>query len=140
MTVSSLEELSTLSPILLFFALSCIGICLGKLRIRGIALGTAAVLLVSLIFGLLAGIFESVTIGKLTLLLHSNESQRFYSLFSTFGSALFISAIGLDAGKSFHNGNKTRKLYAFLSGILTGQLEQPLLSCSFVGAKSSQKS
>ncbi|MGM9705680.1 MAG: putative transporter [Prevotella sp.] len=82
-----------------------IGLCLGKIRIRGVSLGLAWILFVGLIF------------GHLTF----NLDEHLLHFLKEFGLILFVYSIGIEVGpsifSSFHNGGKSLN---FLSVIVIG--------------------
>ena len=93
-------------PIL--FTLILIGLLLGKVNILGVRLGIAGVLLVALAFGHLTSkgsIWDNIVISEIC------------SFISSIGTALFISAIGLQAGATFFGKFGNKQLKALVSGI-----------------------
>lgn len=94
--------------ILILFALILIGLLIGKIRICGVRFGIAGVLLVALVFGHLTSkgsIWDSIVISEIC------------SFLSSIGTALFISAIGLQAGTTFFGKFGGKQLKAFVSGV-----------------------
>ena len=68
-----------MSPFLAIFVIAAIGYLLGSIKIRGIELGTAGVLLVALVFGHFGGEIDAVV--------------------RNFGLATFVAAVGFIAGQ-----------------------------------------
>ncbi len=80
------------NPILMLFAVIGMGYWLGRVRIRGVSLGVAAVL------------FVGLAIGGMNQQLHVPESMVFLGL------TIFIYTIGLSSGPSFFNALRKRGL------------------------------
>ena len=99
------EFISGLNPLLALFLIAALGYLIGGIKIKGIELGTAGVLLVALVFG------------------HFGCSLP--SLIRDFGLALFVTSVGFIAGpRFFRNFRKNAKSYVLLGFlvILTGAL------------------
>ena len=101
-----------LSPLNLLFFIIVAGITIGRIRIKGISVGIAGIL------------FAAIFVGFLMNKLIPNESseiittaQSTLKTFSTLGTALFISVIGLQTGFSIKNHSKSSVL-AFVIGSL----------------------
>ncbi|MFZ2515325.1 MAG: transporter, partial [Candidatus Lutibacillus vidarii] len=71
------------SPVLLLFVLLAVGTALGSIRIRGVAVGPAAVLFCALAFSAV------------------NTKMALPEALGTFGLAVFAYSIGVTAGPSF---------------------------------------
>ena len=106
------------SPIVLLFIIIFAGLCLGKFRICGVSLDVSAVLLVSLLFGVIAQTVGSFTVGEVKMYLYNDSQKSIYGFLSSLGTSLFISTVGIDAGISFAKCNNRFKWRAFLSGAL----------------------
>ena len=97
---------------IVFFILAA-GYLLGRVSVKGIALGTAGVLMFSLGFGILASYVPFFTIAgnHIVLYLHSAitlddgtalaSSRGVFSLVSSLGTSMFLTAVGLTAGPKF---------------------------------------
>ncbi len=114
---------SLLTTVFIAFLVAMGGYLLGGIEIKGISLGTAGVLLSALVFGIICSQVGAFSIGERTITLYNDEIKSFYSLISSFGTAMFVTAVGLIAGpKFFRNFNK--KMLAYLAMgvvvILTG--------------------
>ncbi|MBQ5771380.1 MAG: permease, partial [Clostridia bacterium] len=81
------------------FAIAVIGYLIGAIKIKGIEIGTAGVLLVALVFG-----HFGFTVSKIV---------------ETIGIVLFVGSVGLIAGpKFFRNFKKNAKSYVLLGAII----------------------
>ena len=83
------------------FIIATIGYLIGGIEIKGISLGTAGVLLVALLFGIMASRVGSFTVGETDITLWSDNIKKMFSLVSNIGTALFVSGVGLIAGPKF---------------------------------------
>jgi putative transport protein len=109
---------SILIPLFAVFLIATLGYALGGIKIKGISLGTAGVLVVALLYGIIttkisyvndAG--ETVTgafkFGSKVINLFNNTVKSNYTFVSNLGTDLFVTAVGLIAGpKFFRNFNK----------------------------------
>ena len=104
------EFISGLNPLLALFLIAALGYLIGAIKIKGIELGTAGVLLVALVFG--------------------HFGCEMPSLIRNVGLALFVTSVGFIAGpKFFRNFKQNAKSYILLGFIiiLTGALTCALL-------------
>lgn len=92
-----------LSPISLTFLVIAAGLCLGKLKLFHISLDLAAVLIVAVFVGYVIDV-NSVNIGVEQLL----KISTYLEMFSSFGTALFVSVVGLTTGYSLHLKSKVQ--------------------------------
>ena len=120
---------SMLSIIFIVFSIAALGYLVGGIRIKGISLGTAGVLLVALLYGIfVSGIpdFKFAIGGKeITLFVKSN-----FSLISNLGTAMFVTAVGLIAGPKFFRTFNRKSMSYIVIGIaviLTGGLVGTLI-------------
>ena len=81
-------------PITVAFFVITIGLCIGKVKICGISLDLAAVLIVAVT----AGYFISLTNGVAV----TEQLNSYMKMFSTLGTSLFVSVIGITAGYSLN--------------------------------------
>lgn len=97
------------------FLILALGYLLGAIRVKGISLGSAGVLVVALIFGIVSyEIGGSFKIGDTTINLYNPETYKAtFSLVSNIGTALFVTAVGLIAGPKFFR-SFNRKMIAYL--------------------------
>ncbi|MBR3144287.1 MAG: YidE/YbjL duplication [Clostridia bacterium] len=103
-----------ITPLFCVFVIAALGYLLGGIKIKGISLGTAGVLVVALLFGVLANKVPSFTLGGTEIALFSDSIKANYSFVSSLGTALFVTAVGLIAGpKFFRNFNKKAIGYIF---------------------------
>lgn len=121
---------SILSFIFIVFAIGAIGYLVGGIKIKGIELGTAGVLLVALIWGVIINFVPSfnMPIGvdadtgeKLfkTITLWSDKIKGNFGVVSNIGTALFVTAVGLIAGpKFFRSFNKSTLAYIVLGFVI----------------------
>lgn len=110
---------SVLSFIFIVFAIGTIGYLVGGIKIKGIELGTAGVLLVALLYGVLAHFIPSFNIGEKTIFLFSDKIKGNFGIVSNIGTALFVTAVGLIAGpKFFRSFNKSTLSYILLGVII----------------------
>ena len=108
---------SMLTPLFACFVIAALGYLLGGIKIKGISLGTAGVLVIALVYGILLSTFaktgddgtavSAFTVGGKTITLFSESIKSSYSFISNLGTSLFVTAVGLIAGpKFFRNFNK----------------------------------
>ena len=116
------------------FAIIFIGYLIGKINIKGVSLGTAAIFIVALVFGH----FKGVTIGysghegciagwaeKLSTV------DTYFKMIQNMGLILFVTSVGLIAGPTFFkNLKKNAKSYILLGLliILSGSLVTALIT------------
>lgn len=103
---------SALSFIFIVFAIGAIGYLVGAVKVKAIELGTAGVLLVALLFGVLCHFVPSFKIGTKEIVLFSDKIKANFGIVSNIGTALFVTAVGLIAGpKFFRSFNKSTLAY-----------------------------
>lgn len=115
-----------LTTVFFVFAIAALGYLVGGIKIKGISLGTAGVLLVALVFGIVAHYHPYITIGSKDIALYLAEStdklaanKSMFSMVSNVGTAMFVTAVGLIAGpKFFRNFNKKSISYIILGVII----------------------
>lgn len=110
-----------LSMIFVIFAIATLGYLVGGIKVKGISLGTAGVLLVALIYGILIHYVPSFSIGgnEPIVLWDADTVKPLFSLVSNMGTALFVTAVGLIAGpKFFRTFNKKSLSYIFIGFII----------------------
>lgn len=98
------------------FAIIVIGYLIGKISIKGVSLGTAAIFLVALFAGHFKGVaFENIAAWQ------SSETavDNYFKLVQNLGLVLFVTSVGLIAGPSFFkNLKKNAKSYVALGAII----------------------
>ena len=110
---------SALSFIFIVFAIGTIGYLLGAIKIKGIELGTAGVLLVALIWGVIINFIPSFQIGERVITIWSDKIKGNFGIVSNIGTALFVTAVGLIAGpKFFRSFNKSTLAYIVLGFVI----------------------
>jgi len=110
---------SALSFIFIVFAIGTLGYLIGAIKIKGIELGTAGVLLVALIWGVIINFIPSFEIGTKTITLWSDKIKGNFGIVSNIGTALFVTAVGLIAGpKFFRSFNKSTLAYIVLGFVI----------------------
>ncbi len=110
-----------LSTVFIVFLISTIGYLIGGIEIKGISLGTAGVLLVALIYGIIVNQVGTFEVGGETITLYSDGIKSLYSLISSLGTAMFVTAVGLIAGpKFFRSLNKSMLSYIFMGIVVIG--------------------
>ncbi len=110
---------SALSFIFIVFAIGTLGYLIGCLKIKGIELGTAGVLLVALLYGVLSHFIPSFSVAGKEIVLFSDKIKGNFGLVSNIGTALFVTAVGLIAGpKFFRSFNKSTFSYIILGVII----------------------
>lgn len=109
---------SALSFIFIVFAIGAIGYLVGAIKIKGIDLGTAGVLLVALLYGVLCHFIPSFHIGEREIFLFSDKIKGNFSTLSNIGTALFVTAVGLIAGPKFFRSFNKKTLSYILLGVI----------------------
>lgn len=108
-----------LSVLFISFAIGALGYLLGAINIKGISLGTAGVLVVALLFGVLAYFVPEFSIGEVTVTLFNPATKANYDMISKIGTALFVTAVSLIAGpKFFRSFNRKSLAYIFMGFIV----------------------
>lgn len=118
----SLISVKTVSFLMLsVFAIAALGYALGRIRIKGIDLGTAGVFVAALLYGCL---FYR-TLSAQLLLGEATYISSALKIIENIGLILFVTAVGFIAGPSFfHNFKRNYKSYVILGFviILSGSL------------------
>lgn len=109
---------SALSFIFIVFAIGAIGYLVGAIKIKGIDLGTAGVLLVALLYGVLCNFIPSFHIGEKEIFLFNDKIKGNFSTLSNIGTALFVTAVGLIAGPKFFRSFNKKTLSYILLGVI----------------------
>lgn len=107
-----------LSFVFVVFAIGALGYLVGGIKIKGIELGTAGVLLVAIIYGIAAHAVPQFEIAGRTITLFNAELKADFGIVSSIGTALFVTAVGLIAGpkffRSFHRATLCYILLGFI--------------------------
>lgn len=110
---------SMLSIVFVIFAIATLGYLLGGIQVKGISLGTAGVLIVALAYGVLLSYVPSFNMFGKEITLLGENTKSLFSLVSSLGTALFVTAVGLIAGpKFFRTFNKKSVSYLCLGVII----------------------
>lgn len=96
-----------------------LGYLLGSVKIKGLNLGTAGVLIVALVFGLVCSACPTFSLGGTEIVLYDAQSKSIFSFLSGLGTAMFITAVGLTAGPKFFRGFGRSSLPSLLMGLIT---------------------
>lgn len=119
---------SLLIPLLFVFVIAVLGYLVGAINIKGISLGTAGVLLVAILVGVLFSYVPDITVGGEKIVFWGEvasgvKPSEVFSVISDIGTLLFVTAVGLIAGpKFFRSFNKSMVAYIVMGAliILTG--------------------
>lgn len=106
---------SMFSLIFIAFAIGAVGYLVGGISIKGVSLGTAGVLLVALIYGILVNYVPSFTLGGAEISLYDPAG---FKVFSNIGTALFVTAVGYIAGPKFFRTMNKKSLAYILMGLI----------------------
>ena len=112
--VMTMNELTAyLSPTVLVFLVIALGYYVGKIRVRRLSLGLAAVLLCAVAVG---GLISFYPLKTDTAYISSLQSSM--KCFSSLGTALFVSVVGLSSGYSFSRSFHLKDIFHVLFGAL----------------------
>lgn len=125
---------SLLTPLFVLFVILVLGYLLGAINVKGISLGSAGVLIVAIIVGViffLCGektadntlIGFSFNVGSETIALWDGSAKSVFKTVQTIGTVLFVTSVGLIAGpKFFRSFNKSMISYVVMGAgiVLTG--------------------
>lgn len=114
---SYLYQMKPMTIVLFFiFAIMVLGYLLGKVSIKGISLGSAAIFLVALVVGHFQGVaFENIEAWAGD----KAAVDTYFDMIKNLGLVLFVTAVGLIAGPGFfHNLVKNAKSYVLLGLII----------------------
>ena len=121
---------SMMSTIFYVALIAALGYLVGGISIKGISLGTAGGLLMALVFGIVASYVPYFQIaGKNIVLFLSSAvtledgtvlgaTKSLWSLISSIGTALFVTAVGLIAGPKFFRTFNKQNLGYILMGVI----------------------
>ena len=108
-----------LSPLFILFIILSLGYLLGAINVKGISLGSAGILLVAIIVGVLFSYVDSFTIGEKTITLWGSSSQSLFKNVQNLGTVLFVTSVGLIAGpKFFRSFNKSMIAYVVMGAVI----------------------
>lgn len=103
---------SLLAPISITFIVIIVGYYLGRIKFANISLDLAGVLIVAVFAGMFLAIITPCKVA-----FDINEYQSYMKFFSAFGTALFVSSIGIATG-SILDFRKRKEIKAILVGSL----------------------
>ena len=106
------------SIVFVVFMISALGYLVGGIKIKGISLGTAGVLLIALLYGVLASYVPSFNIGQTTINLFNASIKSSFGIVSNIGTALFVTAVGLIAGPKFFRTFNKKTISYLLMGVI----------------------
>ena len=121
---------SMMSTIFYIALIAALGYLVGGISIKGISLGTAGVLLMALVFGIIASYVPYITIGGKHIVIYLSSAltlddgttlgatKSLFSLVSNIGTALFVTAVGLIAGPKFFRTFNKQNLGYILMGVI----------------------
>ncbi len=110
---------SLLTTVFFVFLIATVGYLVGGISVKGISLGTAGVLLIAIVYGMIANSVGSFTVGAKEIVLFDASIKSMYSFVSNIGTGLFVTAVGLIAGpKFFRNFNKDTVAYLLMGVII----------------------
>lgn len=119
-----------LSTTFIVFLIMTVGYLVGRITIKDISLGTAGVLLAALVFGIIASYVPYIDVGGKHIVLFLSSSMTLadgtvlgstkglFSLISSLGTSMFVTAVGLIAGPKFFRTLGRKSLGYILMGIL----------------------
>jgi putative transport protein len=130
-----------LTTLFITFLIIVLGFLLGGIQIKGISLGTAGVLLVAIIFGVVFSFIPEIKIGDTTITLWSTSQsfpvitygpngatattlktasvESIFNTISNLGTVMFVTAVGLIAGpKFFRSFNKSMMSYVVMGAAI----------------------
>lgn len=117
------------------FAIIFIGYLIGKINIKGVSLGTAAIFIVALVFGHFKGVtvgYDADHIGCIEGWAEKVDTiDTWFKIIQNIGLILFVTSVGLIAGPTFFkNLKKNAKSYILLGLliILSGSLVTALIT------------
>ena len=110
---------SLLTPLFIVFVVCSLGYLVGAIKIKGISLGSAGVLLVAILVGVLFSYVPDIKLGEKTIELWGASDESVLSTISNIGTVLFVTAVGLIAGpKFFRSFNKSMMSYVFMGAVI----------------------
>ena len=105
-------------PVFATAAIVALGYALGSVRVKGVSLGSAGVLIAALVFGLICAAYPVFELGGVEIALYGESARTVFSFLSSLGTALFITAVGLTAGPGFFRGLGRKSLPGLMLGLV----------------------
>ena len=110
---------SLLTPLFIVFVVCALGYAVGAIKIKGISLGSAGVLLVAILVGVLFSYVPEIKLGENTIALWDSADASVLSSISNIGTVLFVTAVGLIAGpKFFRSFNRSMMSYVVMGAVI----------------------
>lgn len=122
--------------------IAAFGYALGRIRIKGVSLGTAGVFIIALLFGALFFKFiepqltmkVAQTVGEETVTKSVSYASNALKIVENLGLILFVSAVGFIAGPNFFkNLKKNFKSYILLGVVIILAGALTCVACFFIG-------
>ena len=119
-----------LSALFIIFVILSLGYAIGAVKIKGVSLGSAGVLLVAIIVGVIfflcgeKGLDGSLlgcwfTVGNTKVTLWGSSVQSVFKTVQNIGTVLFVTSVGLIAGpKFFRSFNKSMIAYVVMGAVI----------------------
>lgn len=121
-----------ITTLFIAFVIVVLGFLVGGIKIKGISLGTAGVLLAAIVAGIIffsirdKAVYEltekvicAFTVGGKTITLWDDSVSSTFSVISNIGTVMFVTAVGLIAGpKFFRSFNKSMMSYVAMGAIV----------------------
>lgn len=108
---------SFINIVFIIFIIAAVGYIIGGIEIKGISLGTAGILLVALVFGIITSNIPSFFIGDVEIYLFDASMKAKFSMISNLGTAMFVTAVGLIAGPKFFRTFNRKSIAYILLGV-----------------------
>lgn len=118
------------------FAIAIIGYAIGRIQIKGVGLGDAAVFIVALLFGALLydPLVEQLTLATTNPEVTVNYTSNALKIVESLGLILFVTSVGFIAGpKFFGNLKKNFKSYVLLGIIIILMGGLSAVGCIYLG-------
>ena len=118
------------------FAIAIIGYAIGRIQIKGVGLGDAAVFIVALVFGALLyePLVEQLTLATANPKVTVNYTSNALKIVESLGLILFVTSVGFIAGpKFFGNLKKNFKSYVLLGVIIILMGGLSAVGCIYLG-------
>ena len=116
------------------FGIIFLGYLLGRIKIKGVGLGTAGVFIVALVFGVLNSTEIGQTITQTVAGSQIDISLNALKVIDTTGLVLFVAAVGLIAGPNFFkNFKKNFKYYILIGIVITAAGVLATVLCFYIG-------
>ena len=116
------------------FGIIFFGYLLGRIKIKGVGLGTAGVFIVALLFGVLYSTEIGQTITQTVAGEKVDISMNALKVIDTTGLVLFVGAVGLIAGPNFFvNFKKNFKYYIMIGIVITAAGVLTTIACFYIG-------